>query len=156
MPGRTCAGPSTFAYDTYRRCSSVSLLPLTVITTTFRRGSPIIMAEAKIRPYVKGEADDKTARFYIAMANMEGLAVANRKGTLQATLYRFYLDSIAFTWTKESYSLLQSAIPRSLGRALLHAHPIFRLVAAHGAALVVIPQTYPSIWRVRCPLNVCR
>ena len=38
---------------------------------------------AKIRPFVEGsKEDDRLARFYIGTANMEGLAAANFKGTL--------------------------------------------------------------------------
>ena len=41
---------------------------------------------AAIRPYRKGDDEDnRLARFYIGMANTEGLAVANRKGTQHAT-----------------------------------------------------------------------
>ena len=41
---------------------------------------------AAIRPYKHCDEDDRLARFYIGLANMEGLAVANSKSVWHATI----------------------------------------------------------------------
>lgn len=103
--------------------------------------------EATIKPF--DPADEKLVRFTIGRACMGGLATANRKSTLLERSVKSVRRLIHF------FSLLSPHSLVYLGGTVMHAHPVFRLVAKPPITVVDLSQAHTFLCSMVCASHVC-
>ncbi len=96
-------------------------------------------ADARIRPFVQN--DKKRIQFTVGKATMEGLTVANRKGTRRYSLTNFTRPHTALIVSSDD----TSSDHCGLDSALLYPRSMVRLVAAARVSMVDLPQASPCV-----------